>query len=78
MNTSHSHNSKDQSDEEEKSTFIIESKLQAWEGKHGAGTTPFSCEEVTYIDSQGDILVTLTFGFSHTQNVLSNFFSLFK
>ena len=29
MNTSHSHNSKDQSDEEEKSSLIPESKLQA-------------------------------------------------
>ena len=57
MNTSHSHNSKDQSDEEEKIAFIPKSKLQAWEEKHGVGSTPYSCEEVTYIDSQGDLWV---------------------
>ena len=51
MNTSASHNSKDQSDEEEKHSFIPKSKLQAWEEKHGSEPTPFSCEEVTYIDS---------------------------
>ena len=41
MNTSLSHNSKDQSDEEEKVAFILESKLQAWEEKHGVGPTLF-------------------------------------
>ena len=39
---------------------------------------PFSCEEFTYIDSQGYLWVTLTFGFSHSQSVPWSFCSLFK
>ena len=30
---------------------------------------PLSNEKVTYIDFQGDLWVTLTFGFSHSQSV---------
>ena len=33
-------------------------------------------EKVTYIEFQGDLWVTLTFGFSHSQSVPWNFLSL--
>ena len=35
--------------------------------------TPFSCENFTYIDFQGGLWVTLTFGFSYSQSVPWNF-----
>ena len=37
---------------------------------------PLSKEKVTYIEFQGDIWVTLTFGFSYSQSVPWNFSSL--
>ena len=38
--------------------------------------TPLSNEKVTYTEIQGDLWVTLTFGFSHSQSVPWNFSSL--
>jgi hypothetical protein len=35
--------------------------------------TPLSNEKVTYIEIQGDLWVTLTFGFLHSQSVPWNF-----
>jgi hypothetical protein len=39
-------------------------------------TTLLSNEKFTYIEFQGDLWVTLTFGFSYSQSVLWNFSSL--
>ena len=38
--------------------------------------TPLSNEKVTYIEFQGDLCVTLAFGFSYSQRVPWNFSSL--
>ena len=39
-------------------------------------STPLSNEKVTYIEFQGDLWVTLTFGFSYSQSDPWNFSSL--
>ena len=39
-------------------------------------SVPLSNEKVTYIEFQGDLWVTLTFGFSYSQSVPWNFSSL--
>jgi hypothetical protein len=39
-------------------------------------STPLSNKKATYIEFQGDLSVTLTFGFSYSQSVPWNFSSL--
>ena len=39
-------------------------------------SAPLSNEKVTYIEFQGDLWVTLTFGFSYSQSVPWNLYSL--
>ena len=71
-NTSTSHNLKDQKEWGEQYTLInLSTKTMRREV-----LTPLWNEKVTYIEFQGDLWVTLTFGFSHSQSVPWNFSSL--